>query len=117
MTDEPTVLAGRGVLVPGGSVGEGVVRAFLDAGATVTVPTVDETGGLDHLVAPIGGWWSEGAIGTMSGEDWRGAFVDLATSHMAVLARLGPDGSCVVVVGDSALHPVTRTTGSRVENA
>lgn len=94
-------LSGRRVLVPGGTgaVGEGVVRAYLAAGADVVVPTRTEQrlqefrrvlgdaaidhlhlvvhdyttfggaeqltdqmeqrlGGLDDVVAPIGGWWA-----------------------------------------------------------
>jgi NAD(P)-dependent dehydrogenase (short-subunit alcohol dehydrogenase family) len=52
-------LSGRRVLVPGGTggVGEGVVRAYLDAGADVVVPTRSETRGAELRAAL-------GAVGT-----------------------------------------------------
>ncbi len=52
-------LSGRRVLVPGGTggVGEGIVRAYLDAGAAVVVPTRSEARGAELRAAL-------GAIGT-----------------------------------------------------
>lgn len=141
------------VAVPGGTgtVGEGVVRAFLVAGAEVLVPTRTSAraeafrdrlgeaatsrlhlpvhdytsfagaeellhqmevriGGVDAVVAPIGGWWQGGPLATMSEDDWTAAFTGLATAHAAMLRaalpRLGDHGAHVVIVGDSARHPV-----------
>lgn len=149
----PAHLAGRRVLVPGGSgaVGEGVVRAYLAAGADVVVPTrsaeraaelrallgdaasgrlhlvqhdyatfagaeslvattVDSLGGVDDVVAPIGGWWSGRRLWEVDEADWQDAFVGLTTAHLAVaravLPHLGPDGAYAVVVGESAHFPV-----------
>ena len=146
-------LSGHRVLVPGGTggVGEGVVRAFLAAGADVIVPTrsaqrseqfrdllgpvagehlhlvvhdyttfagahdlVDQVvarrGGLDSVIAPIGGWWAGGELTGISDEDWRTAFTALTTTHVAVLRaclpHLGEHGAYAVVVGDSATWPV-----------
>jgi NAD(P)-dependent dehydrogenase (short-subunit alcohol dehydrogenase family) len=149
----PVDLTGRRVLVPGGTgaVGEGVVRAYLAAGADVVVPTrtagraaglrallgdaasdrlhlvehdytsfagaralvatlVDTLGGLDDVVAPVGGWWAGKPLWEIGTDDWEAAFVGLATTHMAiaraVLPHLGPQGAYAVVVGQSAAHPV-----------
>ncbi|MGI3782356.1 MAG: SDR family oxidoreductase [Janthinobacterium lividum] len=149
----PGSLLGRRVLVPGGTgaVGEGVVRAYLDAGADVVVPSrsaekaaglrallgtaatprlhlvehdyttfagagslvatmVDLLGGVDDVVAPIGGWWAGKALTAIDPADWDAAFVGLATTHLAVaraaLPHLPADGAYAVVVGQSAHHPV-----------
>ena len=149
----PGSLAGRNVLVPGGTgaVGEGVVRAHLAAGAEVVVPTrtavrqtefrtllgaaatphlhlpqhdyttfagaevlaatmVEMRGSIDHVVAPIGGWWAGGPLTTVGEADWETAFVGLATAHLAVaratLPRLSDGGTYTVVVGQSARWPV-----------
>lgn len=146
-------LSGRRVLVPGGTggVGEGVVRAYLAAGADVVVPTrsqqrADEfrhvlgdavtarlhlvvhdyttfdgaeqlaaemegrLGGIDDVVAPIGGFWAGRRLWEIDGADWRGAFVELTTTHMAVLRaclpRLNPAGAYSLIVGASAVTPV-----------
>lgn len=154
MPDTPVPdLAGHRVLIPGGTgaVGEGVVRAFLAAGAEVVVPTrsaarsaefravlgaaADEhlhlvvhdyttftgaqelveqvvrlRGGLDSVVAPIGGWWQGRTLAGITEDDWTAAFVDLTTAHMAMLRaalpRLTGRGAYTVVVGDSAGRPV-----------
>lgn len=146
-------LTGHRVLVPGGTgaVGEGVVRAFLAAGAEVIVPTgskersaefravlgavadehlhlivhdystfagaedlvrevVQFRGGLDSVVAPIGGWWQGRTLAEITEDDWNAAFTGLATTHMSVLRAALPHlrakGAYVVVVGDSATWPV-----------
>jgi NAD(P)-dependent dehydrogenase (short-subunit alcohol dehydrogenase family) len=147
-------LTGRRVLVPGGTggVGEGVVRAYLAAGAAVVVPTRSDArgqqlrdalgpvadtprlhlpthdattfagaeelgaqmqarlGGIDDVVAPIGGWWHGGPLSAIGEVDWADAFVGLATAHMAlarsVVPRLSGAGAYVVVVGQSAGFPV-----------
>ena len=142
-------LAGRRVLIPGGTgaVGEGIVRAHLAAGAEVVVPTrtperaeefrsilgesasdrlhlvvhdyttftgadhlaeqmVSNFGGIDDVVAPIGGWWAGKRLWEIDEADWASAFVGLATAHMAVaratLPRLTRNGSYTVIVGASA---------------
>jgi len=146
-------LTGHRVLVPGGTgaVGEGVVRAFLGAGAEVIVPTRSEErsmefrallgraanehlhlvvhdytsfagaqdlveqivhfrGGLDSVVAPIGGWWQGRTLAEITEHDWQSAFTGLATTHMAVLRaalpHLSDAGAYTLVVGDSAAWPV-----------
>lgn len=146
-------LSGHRVVVPGGTgaVGEGVVRAYLTAGADVVVPTrnheradefryllgdvagdrlhlvvhdyttfpgatqlADEMehrlGGVDHVVAPIGGWWAGKPLWEIDENDWQGAFVGLASTHMAVLRaflpKLSTRGTYTVIVGTSALTPV-----------
>jgi 3-oxoacyl-[acyl-carrier protein] reductase len=146
-------LTGHRVLVPGGTgaVGEGVVRAFLAAGADVIVPTRSEErssefrallghavnerlhlvvhdytsfagaqdlveqivhfrGGLDSVVAPIGGWWQGRTLAEIKEQDWHSAFTALATTHMAVLRAALPQltdvGAYTVIVGDSASWPV-----------
>ncbi|SEP65607.1 SDR family oxidoreductase [Microlunatus flavus] len=152
-TARTRVLAGRRVLVPGGTgaVGEGVVRAYLDAGADVVVPSrsavraaelhallgpedaarlhvfehdyttfagagslvatmLDRLGGVDDVVAPIGGWWAGRRLTEVEDTDWQSAFVGLATTHLAVaraaLPHLPRQGAYAVVVGQSAHHPV-----------
>ncbi len=149
----PLDLTGRRVLVPGGTgaVGEGVVRAYLSAGADVVVPTrsagraaelrallgdaasahlhlvehdyttfagaeslvatmIDSLGGVDDVVAPVGGWWAGKTLWEIGSDDWDAAFVGLATAHMAiaraVLPHLGGEGAYAVVVGRSASYPV-----------
>ncbi|MEC3998042.1 SDR family oxidoreductase [Actinacidiphila sp. DG2A-62] len=152
-SNTPADLSGRKVAVPGGTgaVGEGVVRAYLAAGADVVVPTrtqeraeefrrvlgeaatdrlhlvvhdyttfagaeqlADEMerrlGGVDDVVAPIGGWWAGKPLWEIDEADWQSAFVDLATAHMAVarafVPRLSPRGAYVLVVGESAVTPI-----------
>jgi 3-oxoacyl-[acyl-carrier protein] reductase len=72
--------------------------------------TVDQLGGLDVVVAPIGSWWSGRTLTEISEKDWQDAFVALTTTHVAMLRaslpRLSPWGSYVVVVGDSAVMPI-----------
>ena len=67
-------------------------------------------GGIDSVVAPIGGWWAGKKLIEIDEADWRSAFVDLATTHMAVLRaclpRMSQDGAYSIIVGDSALGPV-----------
>jgi 3-oxoacyl-[acyl-carrier protein] reductase len=67
-------------------------------------------GGIDDVVAPIGGWWAGKRLWEIDEDDWRGAFVGLATAHMAVaracLPRMGATGAYTVIVGDSAAWPV-----------
>jgi NAD(P)-dependent dehydrogenase (short-subunit alcohol dehydrogenase family) len=146
-------MSGRRVLIPGGTggVGEGVVRAYLAAGADVVVPTrsnaraeefrallgaaaserlhlfehdytsfagaealvatmAERLGGVDDVVAPIGGWWHGKRLWEIGESDWQAAFVGLATTHMAVLRaalpRMTARGAYCIVVGESAYLPV-----------
>ncbi|MDX3454830.1 SDR family oxidoreductase [Streptomyces sp. ME02-8801-2C] len=146
-------LDGKVVVVPGGTgnVGEGIVRAFLRAGATVVVPsrsrsrldqlvkligpelagrlttvaagyaTFDEADQfatetvarfehVDHVVASVGGWWAGKELWQIDADDWQKVFVDVATSHMALVRafvpRLSEDGSYTTVAGFSAKKPV-----------
>jgi NAD(P)-dependent dehydrogenase (short-subunit alcohol dehydrogenase family) len=146
-------LTGRRVLVPGGtgSVGEGVVRAYLAAGADVVVPTrtparaeqyhrvladaatdklhlvvhdyttfagaeqlagemTSRLGGIDDVIAPIGGWWAGKALWEIDESDWQDTFVGITTTHLAVaraaLPLLSHGGTYQVIVGDSANVPI-----------
>lgn len=69
-----------------------------------------EGGPIDHVVASIGGWWAGKPIWEIDEADWRRAFVDLATAHVAAirawLPRLTPRGSYSLVLGGSATTPV-----------
>ncbi|MGW7267422.1 SDR family oxidoreductase [Streptomyces sp. NPDC054842] len=81
------------------------------AGAEALVATmVDRLGGLDDVVAPIGGWWHGKPLWEMSEADWQAAFVGLATAHMAVvraaLPRMTRQGAYSIVVGESARVPI-----------
>jgi len=153
MPDSTPDLPGRRVLIPGGTggVGEGMVRAYLAAGADVVVPTrsqeragefrrllgdaaagrlhlvvhdyatfagaeslaatmEDRLGGIDDVAAPIGGWWAGKRLWEIGEIDWQGAFVQLATTHTAImraaLPRMKPGGAYSLVVGASASTPV-----------
>lgn len=137
-------LSGRRIVVPGGTgtVGQGVVRAYLDAGAEVVVPTRSpkrpasadrlhlvvhdyttftgaeqlaaevsrRLGGVDDVVAPIGGWWAGKPLWDIAESDWQDAFTGLATTHMAMLRACLPlmpaSGAYSVIVGGSARVPV-----------
>lgn len=67
-------------------------------------------GGVDDVVAPIGGWWAGKRLWQIDEADWQAAFVGLATTHLAVLRAALPAmssrGAYTVVVGDSATWPV-----------
>lgn len=81
------------------------------AGAEALVETmVDRLGGVDDVVAPIGGWWQGKSVWEIDEEDWQGAFVGLATAHLAVvraaLPRMSRQGAYCIVVGPSAHFPI-----------
>jgi 3-oxoacyl-[acyl-carrier protein] reductase len=67
-------------------------------------------GGIDDVVAPIGGFWGGRPLWEISEADWQSAFTGLATAHMAVLRAalpgLNPRGAYSLVVGASAFTPV-----------
>lgn len=72
--------------------------------------TTNRLGGVDAVVAPIGGWWAGKRLWEIDETDWQDAFVELTTTHLAVLRafvpRLGHAGSYTLVVGESAEVPV-----------
>ncbi|MEU2373498.1 SDR family oxidoreductase [Streptomyces misionensis] len=81
------------------------------AGAETLVTTmVERLGGVDDVVAPIGGWWHGKQLWEIDEADWKAAFVGLATAHMAVLRaalpRMTDQGAYSVVVGQSAHFPI-----------
>ena len=45
---------------------------------------VANLGGIDDVVAPIGGWWAGKGLTEIDEADWQSAFVGLATAHVAV---------------------------------
>jgi len=67
-------------------------------------------GGVDDVVAPIGGWWAGKRIWEIDEADWQSAFVGLATAHVAVLRaclpRMKARGAYTLVVGASAFTPI-----------
>ncbi|MFG1827953.1 SDR family oxidoreductase [Microbispora bryophytorum] len=67
-------------------------------------------GGVDDVVAPIGGWWAGKQLWEIDESDWQNAFVGLAAAHMAVLRaflpRLNARGAYTLIVGASAFTPV-----------
>ena len=77
---------------------------------SLAVTMQDRLGGIDDVVAPIGGWWAGKRLWEIDGADWDAAFTGLATTHMAVaravLPRLSGRGSYAIVVGESAVYPV-----------
>jgi NAD(P)-dependent dehydrogenase (short-subunit alcohol dehydrogenase family) len=80
-------------------------------GAEALVATmIDRLGGVDDVLAPIGGWWHGKRLWEIDEADWHSAFVGLATAHMAVaraaLPRLTRQGAYSIVVGESARFPV-----------
>lgn len=67
-------------------------------------------GGIESVVAPIGGWWAGKHLTQISEDDWQRAFVQLTTAHMSVfracLPRMTSLGAYSIIVGDSATWPV-----------
>lgn len=67
-------------------------------------------GGIDDVVAPIGGFWSGRRLWEIGESDWQTAFVELATAHAAVmracLPHLSSSGAYCLIVGESAVTPV-----------
>ncbi|MGW5256482.1 SDR family NAD(P)-dependent oxidoreductase [Streptomyces sp. NPDC004012] len=78
-------------------------------------------GGIDHVVAPIGGWWAGRRLWEIDEADWADAFIGLATAHMAVaravLPRLNPRGSHTLVLGASVVTPVPGSGLDSMEQA
>lgn len=81
------------------------------AGADALVGAMRERlGGVDDVVAPIGGWWSGKPLWEVDEADWQAAFVSLATTHIAVLRAALPHmtdlGAYSIIVGESAYAPI-----------
>jgi 3-oxoacyl-[acyl-carrier protein] reductase len=81
------------------------------AGAEALAATMeDRLGSIDDVVAPIGGWWAGKRLWEIDENDWQNAFVQLATTHTAVLRaalpRMKADGAYSVIVGASASTPI-----------
>ena len=81
------------------------------AGAEALVAAMaDRLGGVDDVLAPIGGWWHGKRLWEIDEADWQGAFVGLATAHMAMvraaLPRMSQQGAYCIVVGESAHFPI-----------
>ena len=78
-------------------------------------------GGIDSVVAPIGGWWAGKKLTEIDETDWQTIFVGLATTHMAVLRaclpRMTAQGAYSIVVGDSATWPVPQSGLVSMEQA
>ena len=72
-------------------------------------------GGIDDVIVPVGGFWGGRRLWEIDEADWQGAFVQLATTHLALLRaslpRLSPGGAYLVVVGNSAFTPVPAGPG------
>jgi len=81
----------------------------------------DRLGGVDDVVAPIGGWWAGKQLWEIDESDWQDAFVQLATTHMAVaraaLPRMKPEGAYSLIVGTSAFTPVPASGLESMEQA
>jgi NAD(P)-dependent dehydrogenase (short-subunit alcohol dehydrogenase family) len=82
---------------------------------------VTRLGGIDDVVAPIGGWWAGKPLWEITAADWQSAFVGLATTHLAVLRatlpRLSERGAYTVIVGASAFTPVPGSSLVSMEQA
>jgi len=81
-----------------------------DGAESLAATMQDRLGGIDDVVAPIGGWWAGKQLWEIGETDWNTAFAGLATAHMAiaraVMPRLSGHGSYAIVVGESAVYPV-----------
>lgn len=81
-----------------------------DGAESLAATMQDRLGGIDDVVAPIGGWWAGKRLWEIDDNDWNTIFTGLATTHMAiaraVMPRLSGHGSYAIVVGESAVHPV-----------
>jgi NAD(P)-dependent dehydrogenase (short-subunit alcohol dehydrogenase family) len=147
-------VGGQRVFVAGGTgeVGEGIVRQFLQAEATVMVPSrseewlenlreqlaaeaterlitrqanlgdmasaqdfaasfEQELGAVQHVVASLGGWWRGQPFVELDLATWQQLIDNSLTAHF-VCARaflpqmLAASGSCTLINGGGALHPV-----------
>jgi NAD(P)-dependent dehydrogenase (short-subunit alcohol dehydrogenase family) len=87
----------------------------------LVVQTIENLGGIDHVVAPIGGWWAGKHLWQIDEADWQNAFVGLASTHMAVaraaLPRMAASGSYSVILGGSATWPVPQSGLVSMEQA
>lgn len=78
-------------------------------------------GGVDDVVASIGGWWAGKALWQISDEDWQKTFVGLSTAHMAAirafLPKLNKKGAYTLILGGSAYTPVPGSGLMNMEQA
>lgn len=92
-----------------------------DGAQDLAVQMESNLGGIDDVVAPIGGWWAGKRLWEIDESDWAGAFVGLATTHMAVaravIPRLTEGGTYSVIVGASASWPVSSSGLVSMEQA
>jgi NAD(P)-dependent dehydrogenase (short-subunit alcohol dehydrogenase family) len=81
-----------------------------DGSASLAAGMTERLGGVDDVIAPIGGWWGRKPLWQIDESDWSNAFTALSTAHMAiaraVLPRLSAGGTYQVIVGESAVTPV-----------
>lgn len=70
----------------------------------------ERLGGVDDVVAPIGGWWGGKRLWEVDESDWQSAFVGLAGAHLAVMRATVPllpaHGAYSIVLGASAFTPI-----------
>jgi NAD(P)-dependent dehydrogenase (short-subunit alcohol dehydrogenase family) len=81
------------------------------AGAeTLAAAMVERLRSVDDVIAPIGGLWAGKHLWEIDESDWQTAFVELATTHVAVmrasLPHMTSDGAYSIVVGASAFTPI-----------
>lgn len=81
-------------------------------GAISTADRINkEFGAVDNVVATIGGWWAGQPVWDVSQRAWDTYFVGFATTHLAMarafIPRLPKSGSYQVIIGGSAIYPVT----------
>jgi len=78
-------------------------------------------GGIDDVVAPIGGWWAGRTLAEIGEADWQSVFLGLTTTHMAVLRaclpRMSGRGVYCLIVGDSATTPIPGSGLVSIEQA
>ena len=88
----------------------GRYTGFDEAHATAERITA-EYGPVTDVVASIGGWWQGKALWDISADDWQRYFVDMSTAHVATarawVPRLSPTGSYQLILGGSAVQPVS----------
>jgi len=77
---------------------------------------VRNLGGIDAVVAPVGGWWSGRRLWEIDEDDWQNAFVGLATAHMALARACVPlmdaAGAYLLVVGTRRRGPCRAAASS-----
>lgn len=68
---------------------------------TLIATMVDRLGGVDDVLAPIGGWWHGKRLWEIDETDWQAAFVGLATAqpgrHVRLLNRAQAEDALVLL--------------------